>query len=115
MDAENLNFVILLARLENIRGWRSEVELQKAIVDIIELVNTAADITGIVAAGLMVDRWGDDPMISFFVQHDDRWDEPEDADDMIVQTFNKAIELCKLSKEFTVLGYEEREKLDTEG
>lgn len=115
MDAENFDYLILLAYLENPRSWGSEKELQTAIVNIIELVNSASDLTGIGAAGLMVDKWGDDPLISFFVQHDRRWDKPEDADTMVMQTFTKAIELCDLSEEIWILDHAERELLDPEG
>lgn len=113
MDAEDQDFLILLVYLEDPTKW-TEKSLQSSIIQVINLVNSCSDITGIVSAGLMVDKWGDDPLISFLVQHDRRWDSPEEADDMIVRTFSKAIELCKLEQEMWVLEYEHREMLDAD-
>lgn len=110
---EDDSYLIVLAYLEDTRKWTVET-LQSAIISVIDLVNTASDLTGIYAAGLMVDKWGDDPLISFFVQHDDRWETPEDADEMIMQTFTKAIQICNLEDDMWVLGYEERELLETD-
>jgi len=111
---ESYECLILLAYLEDPKSW-SEVELQSAIVSVIDLVNTAADITGIYAAGLMVDLWGDDPLISFFVQHvSGKYESPEDADAMIVATFTKAIELQGLQEDIWILDHDERSYLDAE-
>lgn len=102
--------LILLMYLEDPEDWGAE-ELQEAIGEIITTVNEASDITGIVAGGLYCGRWGEDAVISIFVQHDDRYD---DRDEMVIDTFEKALELCELEEDMWVMNRFERELLDTE-
>lgn len=110
---EDYEYLILLAYLEDTEKW-TEPTLQDAICSVMDLVNTASDLTGIYTAGLMVDYWGDDPLVSFFVQHDKRWDTPEDADEFIMQLFTKTLQICQLQDEMWVLNDEERKYLDVE-
>lgn len=105
------DYLVLLAYLEDPSDW-TEKSLQAAVVSVIDCVNAAGDITGILTAWLVTDLWGDDPLVSFFVQHDDRWDTPEEADEMIIQLFTKAIEICGYSDDLWILNGEEREYLD---
>lgn len=110
---DDLDFLILLVYLEDPGEWTGK-ELQSSIKGLIELVNTASDLTGICTAGLMVDKWGEDPVVSFFVQVDARYDDPEEADTMVVDTFSKAIEIMQLEEDMYVLDYSERQILDAE-
>lgn len=103
--------LILLVYLEDPGDWE-EQELQAAITDLVDTVNHASDITGIHAGGLYAGMWGEDAVVSFFVQHDKRHEEQQDQ--MIHDTFEKAIELCQLEESFWVMSRYERELLDQE-
>lgn len=104
--------LILLMYLEDPETW-DEQDLQAAIGAIVDTVNEASDITGIHTGGLYAGLWGEDAVISFFVQHDTRYEGKEDQ--MIHDTFEKALELCELDESMWVMVREEREFLDTEG
>lgn len=111
MSDEYYECVILLVYVEEPATWTPEA-LQVGIGNILELVNDASDLTGIYAAGLFLDRWGEDAVASFFVQHDHRYDSFEQADTMIADTFSKAIELCELDEQFWVMDEDERSYLE---
>lgn len=102
--------LILLMYLEDPQEW-DEQELQSAITDITDTVNHASDITGIYAGGLYAGMWGEDAVVSFFVQHDDRYEGK--TDDMILDTFDKALELCGLEECLWILERQDRELLDS--
>lgn len=102
--------LILLMYLEEPESWEVN-ELQAAIGDIITTVNEASDITGIHAGGLYCGTWGEDSVVSIFVQHDDRYD---NRDEMVLNTFEKALEICDLEEDFWVMNRFERELLDAE-
>lgn len=101
---------ILLMYLEDPQEW-DEQTLLSAIQDIIDTVNSAQDITGFSTAGLYAGQWGDDAIISFFVDHDERYVGGEN-DQMIIDTFDKALELCDLEGEMWVVLPEDKVLLD---
>lgn len=105
--------LVILLYLEEPRNW-GEKELQEAIMELINMVNVASDITGILTAGLYVDKWGEDPIISLFVEHDYRFGDQAKEDQMILDTFNKALELCDLEEDMWVIEKPERGLLDAE-
>lgn len=107
-----LKCLILLMYLEEPEFFEDEDELRGSIHDIVTTVNEATDITGIHAAGLYAGMWGEDPIVSFLVQHDDRYEEK--TDQMILDTFEKALELCDLDEMLWVMERAEREFLDAE-
>lgn len=105
--------LMLLVALDDETSWSTE-SLQTAIKSVQDLVNSASDITGIVTTGLIADYWGDVPVITYWVQHDSRYgDSFESVDDMIVNTFYKAIELAGYINDLWVLDSEERASLET--
>lgn len=102
--------LILLMYLEDPRSFETEKFLQECIGDIVETVNEASDITGIHAGGLYAGMWGEDPVVSFFVQHDTRYEGKQDQ--MIRDVFEKALELNDLEELMWVMEREDRELLD---
>ena len=104
--------LILLMYLEEPTEW-DEQSLLSAIQDLTDTVNHAADITGFSTAGLYAGQWGEDAIISFFVDHDARYCDGTN-DQMIIDTFDKALELCDLEEHMWVVLPEDKALLDLE-
>lgn len=106
-------YLLLLLALDDESIWSIET-LQLAIREIQDLVNSASDITGILTSGLIADYWGDMPIITYWVQHDYRYEDLGTIDDMVRATFEKAIELSGYQDDMWVLDSDERDSLETE-
>lgn len=109
------NYALLLIGLDQLTPMGGVAYYQNISSNIQNLVNEARSITGIGAAALTVSMWGDVGVICYIVQFDNRFEgSSTPPDDMIRETFEKALELLDYDEEMWVMDSDDRACLETE-